>query len=57
MVSVGDLVYLDNENYLGLVVRLFYERKIAPPPTNALIWWCYSNRKEWCLSEALTIIN
>jgi hypothetical protein len=57
MVVVGDLVYLDNENYLGIVVRLFYETKIAPPLTNALVLWCYNNRKEWCLSEALTVLN
>ena len=57
MAAVGDLVYLKNKKRLGLVIRLFYEHKLPDVPINALIWWCDNSQKEWCLGEALTIIN
>jgi len=57
MVSIGDLVYLEDKNCLGLVIAIFYVTKINPSPTNALVLWCDTKIKEWCLSEALTIVN
>jgi len=57
MAAIGDLVYLKNKKRLGLIIRLFYEHKLPQAPTNALILWCNDSQKEWCLSEALTIIN
>ena len=57
MATVGDLVYLKNKKRLGLIIRLFYEHKLPEAPTNVLILWCNDSQKEWCLSEALTIIN
>ena len=55
--SIGDLVYLEDKNRLGLVIDIFYVTKINPSPTNALVLWCNTKIKEWCLSEALTIVN
>jgi len=57
MVTVGDLVYLNNKKYLGVVIRIFHETKFNPPLKDAMIWWCGTTRKEWCLAEALTIIK
>jgi hypothetical protein len=57
MVSIGDLVYLEDKNCLGLVVNIFYVTKISPPAIDALVLWCDTKIKEWCLSEALTIVN
>jgi hypothetical protein len=57
MAAIGDLIYLKNKKRVGLVIKLFYERKLPEAPTNALILWCNDSKKEWCLGEALTIIN
>jgi|2_EtaG_2_1085320.scaffolds.fasta_scaffold15359_4 hypothetical protein len=57
MVVIGDLVYLEDEDCLGLVIRIYCETKMKPPPINALVLWCRTSQKEWCLSEALTIVN
>jgi len=56
MLSVGDLVYLDMEERIGIIIEVSYETKLGPPLIDIKVLWS-DGHISWCLGEAITVIS
>jgi len=54
--SVGDLVYLDPEERIGVILEVVAVTKTKEPLTDIRVWWIDGNIS-WCLGEAITVIS
>ena len=54
--SVGDLVYLDPEERIGVILEVVTVTKIEVPLTDIRVWWIDGDIS-WCLGEAITVIS
>lgn len=54
--SVGDLVYLDPEERIGIILEVVVVTKAKTPLNDIRIWWI-DGKVSWCLGEALTVIS
>jgi len=54
--SVGDLVYLDPEERVGVILEVVTVTKIEVPLTDIRVWWIDGDIS-WCLGEAITVIS
>jgi len=63
MLQVGDLVYLDMEDRMGIILEVSHETKLAMPLVDIRVWWCgfggnlYDGYVSWCLGEAITVVS
>lgn len=53
---IGDLVYLEKEEKIGIIIKLSFETKFEPPATNAYVLWS-GNQESWCLGESLVVLS
>ena len=54
--SVGDLVYLDPEERIGVILEVVTVTKIEVPLTDIRVWWIDGDIS-WCLGEAITVVS
>lgn len=54
--SVGDLVYLDPEERIGVILEVVTVTKIEVPLTDIRVLWIDGDIS-WCLGEAITVIS
>tara|TARA_R110000824_G_scaffold197409_20_gene380930 strand:- start:3101 stop:3313 length:213 start_codon:yes stop_codon:yes gene_type:complete len=57
MINVGDLVYLDNVENIGIVIKVQEVKKLelTPPLLDVKVLWAVG-QVTWCLGEAITVI-
>ena len=54
--SVGDLVYLDPEERIGVILDIVPVTKMQEPLVDVKVWWI-DGKTSWCLGEAITVIS
>jgi hypothetical protein len=56
MLAIGDLVYLDMEERIGVIIKVTPELKLDPAPVDIKVWWS-DGQISWCLGEAITVVS
>jgi len=56
MLQVGDLVYLDMEEQIGIIIEVSLETKLGSPLIDIKVLWS-DGYISWCLGEAITVIS
>ena len=58
MLNVGDLIYLDSVENIGIIVEVREVKKLelTPPLVDVNVLW-FSGQTTWCLGEAVTVLS